>query len=389
LVTAKHIEQTACLRQSRNALVVISILLTVGAIYFARGFLVPIVFAFMIALTFRPVIRKLARRNIPPWASTAGIAGAVSIAVFTASYLFGGPISEWIANAPSIQSEFIEKLRGMRAAFGNFLNLAENIQTAATPAQEPGTQEVVVKGSGFLSMLSSAAGYPANFAIMFGAALVLAVFLMASGDLFYEKLIRTMPTLSDKKTALRIVYDVEHEVSVYLFTITAINFGFALAVGFVFHFLGMPTPQLWAVAAFILNFIPYLGPITGTGLSALVSIVVFDSLGQALLAPMAYALLTGLETQAISPYLLSRRLQLNAVSILLALAFWAWAWGIPGIIIAVPVLVTFRVLCGHINALSGIGEFLAESNGSIGSEAAPAPETASGAKAIAKKMTAA
>jgi hypothetical protein len=70
---------------------------------------------------------------------------------------------------------------------------------------------------------------------------------------------------------------------------------------------------------------------------------------------------------------------------LLALAFWAWAWGIPGIIIAVPVLVTFRVLCGHINALSGIGEFLAESNGSNGSEAAPAPETASGAKAIAKK----
>ncbi len=361
MATTGGIEHVTYLRQARNALFGIWVILSLAAVFFARDFLVPIIFAFMISVAFRPIIRKLSRRGLPPWVSAVGILAALSIAVLTAAYVFSGPIADWIARAPAIQSEFVEKMLGLRSTFESFLNLAENIEKVTTPAPEPGIQEVVMKGSGLTSILSSAAGYPANFVIMLSAALVLAAFLMASGDMFYEKLIRIMPTLSDKKTALRIVYDVEHEVSVYLLTITAINIVFGLTVGIVFHFLGMPTPQLWAIAAFILNFIPYLGPITGTILTGLVSIVMFDSLGHALLAPLAYVILIGLETQIISPYLLSRRLQLNAVAILLALAFWAWAWGIPGIIIAVPALVTFRVLCGHIDALSSIGEFLSES----------------------------
>jgi predicted PurR-regulated permease PerM len=191
-------------------------------------------------------------------------------------------------------------------------------------------------------------------------AIVIAVFLMASGDLFYEKLIRIMPSFEDKKAALRIVLDVEREVSAYLISITLINAGLAAAVGLAFWAIGLPTPQLWALFAFILNYIPYLGPISGLVLSAAMGVVVFETIGQALLAPLIYGALIGLETQIITPALLSRRMRINAVMILLSLAFWAWAWGIPGIVVAVPILVTFRVLCSHIEALSAIGEFLSQ-----------------------------
>ena len=126
--------------------------------------------------------------------------------------------------------------------------------------------------------------------------------------------------------------DVEREVSAYLISITLINAGLAAAVGLAFWAIGLPTPHLWALFAFILNYIPYLGPITGLVFSAAISIVVFDSIGQALLAPLVYGALIGLETQIITPTLLSRRMQINAVMILLALAFWAWAWGIAGIV---------------------------------------------------------
>jgi predicted PurR-regulated permease PerM len=156
------------------------------------------------------------------------------------------------------------------------------------------------------------------------------------------------------------VLDVEREVSAYLISITLINAGLAAAVGLAFWAIGLPTPHLWALFAFILNYIPYLGPITGLVFSAAISIVVFESLGQALLPPLVYGALIGLETQIITPALLSRRIQINAVMILLSLAFWAWAWGIPGIVLAVPILVTFRVLCNHIEALSAIGEFLSQ-----------------------------
>ncbi|MGQ0485331.1 MAG: AI-2E family transporter [Hyphomicrobiales bacterium] len=379
----------AYLKQSRTALIGMFILGIVAALYFARDFLVPVVFAFFIALTFRPSIRRLSRHNVPPWAAATGFAAILLFAALVVAYLASGPVSGWIADAPEIQRTFVEKIRGIRASFAGVVNLTENIQDAATPANDAEVQEVVVKQPGLPTLLSLAAGYPATFIVMVASALVIAFFLMASGDLSYEKLVRVLPTLADKKKALRIVYDVEREVSTYLFTVTAINAGLGVAVAISFQLLGMPTPYLWALFAFILNFIPYVGPIVGTALSGLVAIVAFDSLGYALLAPLAYAVFIGIETQFVSPQVLSRRLQLNSVAILLALAFWAWVWGIAGIIVAVPILVTFRVFCGHLDSLAAVGEFLGESaNGNTETAEPAAVENSRKMTAPAAELTA-
>jgi predicted PurR-regulated permease PerM len=343
------------LKQSRTALIGIFILCIIAAIYLTRDFLVPVVFAFFIALTFRPTVRRLARYDFPPWAAATGFIAILVLVGFTAAYLASGPIAGWIADAPQIQRTFMQKIGS------GFVDLTENIQDATTPANGVEVQEVVVKQSAMPELLSLAANYPAYFFVNLAGTLVIAIFLMASGDLFYEKLVRVLPTLTDRKNALRIVYDVEREVSAYLLTVTAINAGVGLAVGISFQFLGMPTAHLWALLAFVLNFIPYIGPIAGLALSGLVSIVVFDSLGYALLAPLAYAVCIGIESQVVGPQLLSRRLQLNSVAILLALAFWAWIWGIPGVVVAVPLLVTFRVFCSHLESLAGVGEFLGQS----------------------------
>lgn len=368
--------ETVHLRQVRNLLIIVAVLLALAAVYFSRDLLVPIVFGSLIALTFRPAVRRFSKRGIVPWVSASAVTGSLMIVVAAAFYLFSSPIAQSIASAPALKAELIAKLRAMREALASVTSLAQEIQSATDPSPGTNEQDVVVNGPDLTFLLSSAAGYPANFLIIVGAALVLATFLMASGDLFFEKLIRALPALSDKKMALRIVYDVEHEVSVYLLTITAINICVGLAVGLAFYWLGMPMPELWALAAFMLNYIPYLGPILLTIVSTLVGIVVFPSLGMALLPPLAYILVTGIESQLASPLLLGRRLQLNSVAILLALAFWAWAWGIPGIIIAVPVLVTFRIFCAHITALNVVGDFLAgaDRNGENSAEAGTEPD---------------
>lgn len=336
------------------------VIVSVAAVYFARDFLLPAVFAFFIAITLRPLVRSLSRRGIPSWATTSGIVLIAMICVTAAVLAFAGALSQWIEDAPRLQREFLGKIASLRSSFESIIRIGENLQQAASPDGGGNVQEVVVKESMLPTIFTVIAGYPLNVLFVAGGAIVIAVFLMASGDMFYEKLIRILPNLSDKKAALRIVLDVEREVSAYLITITLINAGLAAAVGAAFFFIGFPTPHLWALFAFILNFIPYLGPITGLALSGAVGVVVFDSIGQAMLAPLAYGLLIGLETQIITPALLSRRMQINAVMILLALAFWAWAWGIAGIVVAVPILVTFRVLCSHIEALSSIGEFLSQ-----------------------------
>jgi predicted PurR-regulated permease PerM len=351
----------AHLKQLRTAFIIICVLAIVAVVYVARDFLIPVVLAFFIALTFRPSVRRLARFNVPPWAAATVFVTLLVLIALSAAWLASGPISDWIANAPEIERTFMEKIRALRSSLAGVIKVTENIQEAATPPSDPGVQEVVVKDSYLPELLTLIVGYPANFIFLLSGAVVIAAFLMASGDLFYEKLLRVLPTLTDKKTALRIIYDVEREVSAYLLSLTAVNLGVAIAVGVTFHFLGMPTPYLWALLAFVLNFIPYLGPIAGTVLSAFAAIVVYDNLGEALLPPLAYMVFIGIETQIVSPLLLSRRLQLNSVAILLALAFWAWAWGIPGIVLAVPLLVTFRVFCSHLAALAPYGEFLGES----------------------------
>lgn len=350
------------LRHIRTATIGIFILAGVAALYFARDFMLPVVFAFLIAITLRPFVRNLSRRGIPAWATTTGIVVIGTILLMLAVYAFSGAIIDWVSNASEIQRTFLQKISQLRSSFESLINLTETLQEATDPAEDPDVQEVVVKQPIFPTILTFVAAYPVNLFIVISGALVIAVFLMASGDLFYDKLIRVLPTLSDKKNALRIVLDVEREVSAYLVALTAINAGLAIAVGVGFWLIGMPTPHLWALLAFILNFIPYLGPIAGMMLSGMIAVVSFDDIAHALLAPVLYMVLIGLETQIITPQVLSRRMQINAVMILLALAFWAWLWGIAGIVVAVPILVTFRVLCSHIESLSALGEFLAHSN---------------------------
>lgn len=354
-------EQARLLLHIRRVATGLLIIAAVAGAYFAREFLLPAVFAFFIATTLRPVVRSMSRRGVPAWATTAALVTVGAILIAIATYVFAGAISQWVQDAPRLQRELMSKLAGLRTSFDSLIDISQSIQDAATPdGGGDDVQEVVVKEPMLPSVFTLAAGYPLSLIVSASGAIVIAVFLMASGDLFYEKLIRVMPSLADKKAALRIALDVEREVSAYLLSITLINAGLAVMVGLGFWLIGMPTPHLWALLAFILNFIPYLGPITGLICSALIGFVVFDTLGQALLAPLTYGILIGLETQIVTPAVLSRRMEINAVMILLALAFWAWCWGIAGIVVAVPILVSFRVLCSHVEALAPFGEFLAQ-----------------------------
>ena len=343
---------------SRTALNGIFIIAAIAAAHFARDFLLPVVLAAFIALTFRPLIRFLAKRGIAPALATTFIAAALIASGVLAVYFLSAPLAQWISEAPAIARTFAEKLRGLRSSLAAVSDLADKVQEASTPGPGAAIQEVTLRQSSLPAIFLMATGYPVQLAVLLGATSVIAIFLMASGDLFYEKLIHILPRMTDKKRALRIVYDVEHEVSVYLLSFTAINAGLGLAVAVSFHALGMPSPYLWGVLAFFLNFIPYAGALVGVALSGFMAVVVFDTLSFALLAPLAYGLCALVESEIVTPQALERRLQMNSVAILLAVAFWTWLWGIGGAIIAVPLLVAFKVFCDRMEGFNRIGEFL-------------------------------
>ena len=167
-----------------------------------------------------------------------------------------------------------------------------------------------------------------------------------------------MPTLSDKKRAVSIAHEIEAQVSRYLFTVTLINCCLGFAVGTTVGLLGLPNPVMWGAMVALLNFIPYLGALTGIICMTLGAVLSFDSFSYALLFPASYLVLATLEGNFITPLVMGRSLTLNPVLVVLSLTFWGWMWGITGVILAVPILAAFKIFCSHIEPMEPLAEFI-------------------------------
>jgi predicted PurR-regulated permease PerM len=141
--------------------------------------------------------------------------------------------------------------------------------------------------------------------------------------------------------------------------VAVINAGLGAVIALGLWAIGMPTPFLWGVMAALLNFLPYIGALATIVVVAAISIVSFDSLGYAMVAPAFVVACNVLEGQIVTPLIVGRRLELNAVAIFIAVAFWSWLWGFIGALIAVPLLVVVKVFCDHFEGLQAFGNFLA------------------------------
>lgn len=345
-------------KSAGNGVVVtgIFIILTIYALYFGREFFMPLVLAFLFALTLTPIVRGLRKRGVPSALSatllvviSAGLAGL-------GGYLLSGPLMDLISSAPQIGQTLTERIAQLRGPFDRLMQFSGQIDHVTDTVNQAGVMKVAVQQPG---ILSQAAGTllsgMTNIAIVF----VLSLFLLASGTLFYEKIVQSFTTMSQKKRALRIVYDVEREVSRYLLTVALINAGLGAVIGLGLWAIGMPNPFLWGVAAALLNFLPYIGALATIVVVAVISIVSFDSLGYAMLAPAFVICCNVLEGQIVTPLIVGRRMELNAVAIFIAVAFWSWLWGFVGALIAVPLLVVIKVFCDHFEEMQAFGNFLA------------------------------
>jgi predicted PurR-regulated permease PerM len=331
------------------------LILLVGAVYYARGFFLPLVLAVLVALLFAPLVRMLSHRGVPAPMTAILLVVLIGAALALAAAVLNEPIAMMIAQAPHVIDEFRDKFAFLRRPFAMLNEAGREVQAIVDGAGAQETERVVIAQPGIIVW---AAGTAAGIGTTLAATLVLAFFLLSTGDDLRHKLVRMVHSLSDKKTALRVLRDIENEVSRYLITITAINAGFGLCVGLAMVALGMPNPVLWGVAAALLNFIPYLGGLIGIVAAIAVSSVTFPGLAPAILPPLAYLALQFVESYLVTPTILGRRLELHIVPILIFLAFTTWMWGIVGAVIGVPLLVVIKVFSDNLPALAPLSALL-------------------------------
>ena len=334
-----------------NVLLLIVVMYT---LYIGRAFFLPIVLAILLSFVFAPTMRWLRRIHVPDAIGAGLIVATLLGVVGVGIYNLADPAQEWLAKAPDIMRQLEGKIRVIKKPVEEVSEATKRVEEMANVGQS-NVRTVQVQQEPLATTILSETGE-----FLFGAisTFILLLFLLASGNLFLQKIVRVLPRLDDKKRAVEVAREMEREISTYLFTIALINTGLGAVTAVAMYLLGMPNPILWGVMVALLNFIPYVGDIVSIVVLAVVALLTFDNLGHALLVPFVYYVITALEGQLITPMILGRRFTLNPVVIFISLMFWGWIWGIPGALLAVPFLVSFKILCDHVEPLSKFGEFL-------------------------------
>jgi len=339
---------------------VLAVLALTYTIYFARAFLLPIVFAMLLNFLLSPLVRLLSRVKIkPPFAAGIIIVALITV-VGLAGYELSGPVQRLAASAPATLEVAEGKLKTLLRPLERASRTAQQVAKAAsattdgvsTPSK-PTT--VVVEGPSVLTRVFGTTQRVAGFVL---EVVILLFFLLAAGDLFLQKLIKVLPSRGEKRLAVQIARETETSISTYLLTTSLVNLCEGAVVAGVMALWGMPSPLLWGALTVLLEFIPYLGAATMIAVLSVAALTVFDSVGHALLIPLSYLAINIVQGQFVSPILLGHRLALNPVALFVGLAFWFWVWGIPGAFIAVPLVATFKIFCDNIDVLAFIGEFL-------------------------------
>jgi predicted PurR-regulated permease PerM len=323
--------------------------------YFMRAILLPLVLAVMLSYLLRPVVRALVRLKIPPYVSSALVLISLLAIIGYGVSSLATPAADWLEKAPYSLQQLQHKLLPLRQPMEKVAQASGEIEKLATAGIPPAKVAVEVKRHPITdTLVSRTPEFLTTVLLLF----ILLYFLLAYDGVFLGKVIKLLPTLADKKRAVSIATEIEGQVSRYLFTVTLINLGLGLAVGTAVGLLGLRNPIMWGVMVAILNFVPYLGALTGIVCLTLGAVLSFDSFGYALLFPAVYLFLATLEGNFITPWVMGRSLTLNPVMIILSLTFWGWLWGIAGIILAVPILAAFKIFCAHIEPMEPLAEFL-------------------------------
>ena len=336
------------------------LLMAVGVmLFFGKDIFLPILLGILVTLTLSPIVRFLHKLYIPyalgALLTIVTIGAIVSMSVSSMS----APLTELFEDIPRLGQRLEEHFAPFQKTVDQISKAGDELEKAASGGSESGVSEVTLGGPGVLT--TAASTFAAGMTSLF-IALVLALFMLGSGNLFYEKIISVVPQFSDKKRAVTIVHAVESRVSRYLFTITFINAVLGLVICTGLSLYGAPNPLLWGGVAFVLNYLPFAGAIIGAGLLAILSFGHYDTLTAALVPPLIYYGFSAVEGNLITPYVVGRSMKLNIVAVFVTVVFWGWLWGLMGALMAIPILLVLTVLSENIERWAMLRVFLTDRN---------------------------
>lgn len=302
----------------------------------------PILLAVLISFMLTPVVLFLIKLRIPRALASFLVLVIASTLIGLSFNSLATPAGEWFEKFPSEIRQIEYRLRVFKRSVDNVKEATKKIDDLTEIATgDTDTQKTVEAKPNIVNkLLDNTQAFVVGLLVF----IVLLFFILAFGHSLTRQIGRYWNSLDYETNIIKAIYDTQQTISRYLFLITVINIILGLAVALVMWWLDMPNPLVWGATAALLNYIPYVGPLINISIVALVSISTFFTPIDILIPPLAILTLNIIEGQFIQPYFVGRMLTINPVIVFLFILFWGWLWGVLGIFMAVPILVSIKII---------------------------------------------
>lgn len=355
------------------ALGILAAVALVFALDWMQTFFVPLVLGIVLAYTLNPLVVGLERIKIPRLLGTSMVIVAVVCALVLGTYSLRGQVQTILTQLPAAASKLSAgfasmrddpsgTLQKMQTAVGA-MEKATSQMAGIPPGPKQRTTHVVIDAHGFKVGDFMWAGSMGALGFIGQAIMVIfvAFFLLAGGDTFKRKLVRlTGPSLSKRKITITILNDINHSIQKYMFMLLMTNILLGLLTWIAFRWIGLENAGAWAVAAGLLHVIPYVGPIFTAAATGMAAFMQFDSISMALLVAGASLAIATVVGTFVTTWMTGKIAKMNAAAVFISLLFWAWLWGIWGMLLGIPIIVILKVVSEHVDQLQPVAELLGD-----------------------------
>ncbi|MFV8820108.1 AI-2E family transporter [Haliea sp. E17] len=343
-------------------------------LYFARSLFIPVVLALLLASVLSPLVNQAQKRHIPRSVSAFVLLALIGLPLAVLGIELAEPAQKWMKRLPELGMELSAEFDSLTSS----LAPAKAPQPEAGPEssdrgfdlfawfrdREPEPDRPPAKASngeqdplraqlvkGGIEVLVSLLGAAPILLVQMLTFLVLVLFQLIFGKRLYESAIELFPRMREKRRAVLAVTRVQRELSRYVLTVSLINAGLAIATSLVLWLLQVEDALLWGVVVGLLNFAPYIGPLAAICILGVAGLVQFGFTWAALIPGFAYFCVNLVEAQFVTPLVLGRHMRLNPLILVLWIIFWGWLWGAAGVLLAVPLLVSLKLVAQQFGVL--------------------------------------
>jgi predicted PurR-regulated permease PerM len=354
------------------ALTLVAAAAVIILLQYMQAVLIPFVLAALLFYALDPAVDRMESWHLHRAIGAALMIAIVVASVFGLAYFLQDEAVSMVDRLPQAIQRARDELRRGR---GDPPGVLEKVQAAAKELETTsdigsrnrqtasGATRVQVETPGFnASQYLWANSFSALNALNQGIMILfLTYFMLLSDELFKRKLVEMAgPTLAKKKITVKILEDIAKQIEGFLVIEVVTSIVVAVATGLALWAMGLHEAAFWGFLAGVFNSIPYYGPLTVTGGLSIVAFLQFGTLPMTAAIAGVALLITTVEGWVLTPALMGRVAQMNNVTVFAGLLFWSWMWGIPGMLLAVPLMMIIKAICDRVEDLQPIGRFLGE-----------------------------